>query len=165
MTPSDLRNLYSAYQSVYNENLMESFTTVETFKKIVYKFIPYCLEVLKLKTIPEIHFVGSKSNSFKLLNTPGINVVDNSNFSFKYHTFGRTSSKNRIVVEIQNRHPMDALRTLAHELAHYKQHIMGIQGSGDTGSPTEDDASIKASVIMRNFGDKNSKYFKLSNLQ
>lgn len=165
MTPSDLRDLYSAYKSVYNENFMESFTSINEFKKLVHIFIPYCLEVLKLKTIPPIHFLTKRSNGYKILNDFGINVVDNSKFSVKYHTFGRTSSKNKILLQIQNRHPMDALRTLAHELAHYKQHMMGIQGSGDTGSPTENDASIKASIIMRNFGDENSEYFDLPNIK
>ena len=48
------------------------------------------------------------------------------------------------------------MRTLAHELTHYKQDITkGLNAnSGDTGSPEEDEANAMAGRIMRHFDEK-----------
>ena len=76
-------------------------------------------------------------------------------------TFGQTSAKNRIVVNIENRQPLDALRTLAHELVHYHQHITGVKGSGETGSSTENEANVRSGIIMRNFDSAHPEVFKM----
>jgi len=56
---------------------------------------------------------------------------------------------------------LDALRTLAHELVHYHQHIKGVYGTGETGSPTENEANVKSAIIMRNFDHDYPDTFKL----
>lgn len=76
--------------------------------------------------------------------------------------FGRfVSSEGTIYLGIGNRHPMDTLRTLAHELVHFKQFTQKeLNGqSGNTGSPAENEAHATAGVIMRNFGKKFPGYF------
>lgn len=136
---------------------------MKEFEELVHIFLPYAFEELKLKSIPPIHFcLGSQNLHIK--NVPGVSIIQNSGFSQTKGTFGQTSHKNRIVVNIKNRHPLDALRTLAHELAHYSQHLSRIYGSGETGSSTENEASAKAAIIMRNFDYSHPNLFKLNPL-
>ena len=66
-----------------------------------------------------------------------------------------------IVVDIENRHPLDALRTLGHEICHYHQHTIGIHGTGETGSATENEANARSAVMMRNFDAAYPEVFKM----
>ena len=129
-------------------------------EKLVQKFLPYVYKELKIKSIPPLHFRNGR-DGLHVKDVPGITVVKDSGFSQKKGTFGRTSGKNRIVVNIENRQPLDALRTLAHELVHYHQHITGVHGTGDTGSPTENEANVRSAIIMRNFDFSHPNVFKL----
>lgn len=113
------------------------------FEDIVKKFLPFAKEFLKLKDLPEIEF------------------VDKPNYSKKIAAFGQIVD-NRITISIVNRHPMDILRTIAHELVHYKQHKHGQHGSGEAGAPTENEANKLAGTLLRKFGETHSNYFKLS---
>lgn len=151
----------------FNQFIKESLkkrTSMKEFQNLFHKFIPYVLKELKLKSIPPIHFKNGK-DGLHVKNVPGVTVIDNSEFSMKTGTFGETSHKNRIVVNIKNRHPLDALRTVAHELSHYHQHTIGTYGTGKTGSSTENEASAKASIIMRNFDHAYPDLFKLEPLE
>lgn len=150
----------------FNQFLFESTkkTSIDEFQKLVHKFLPFVFKELKLKSAPPLHFKNGK-NGLHVKDVPGITVVDDSGFSQTKGTFGQTSGKNRIVVNVQNRHPIDALRTLAHELVHYHQHITGVHGTGETGSPTENEASARASIIMRNFDHAYPNLFKLGPLE
>lgn len=79
-------------------------------------------------------------------------------------TFGKFDNNERkIFVDIENRHPNDILRTLAHELTHYKQFINGEidEHSGETGTPIENEAHAVAGVIMRHFNTKYPHYLSL----
>ena len=120
---------------------------------------------LKLETIPEIHFLHSGGNAFKIKDIPGITMVKSAEFSMKKRTFGQTSHKNRIVVNIENRQPLDALRTLGHELVHYHQHTTGVYGTGETGSPTENEANVRSAIMMRNFDADYPDVFKMPPLE
>lgn len=73
-------------------------------------------------------------------------------------TFGRyVPEENTVYVVAKGRHHKDTLRTLAHELVHYKQDCAGQlhDESGATGSPEENEANAQAGVIMRNFNQAN----------
>lgn len=83
-------------------------------------------------------------------------------------TFGRFVNNEEIIyLGIANRHTLDILRTLAHELVHFKQHGEGRLNnkSGETGSPEENEAHIVAGVIMRYFNKAYPEYFKDSPLE
>lgn len=150
----------------FNQFLLEATekrTSMEEFEKLIHKFLPYVFKELKIKSIPPLHFKNGKGG-LHVKDVPGITVVKNSGFSQTKGTFGQTSQKNRIVMNIENRHPLDALRTLAHELCHYHQHMTGVHGTGETGSPTENEASARSSIIMRNFDHAYPELFKLSPL-
>jgi hypothetical protein len=133
---------------------------MEEFKKLVYKFLPYVFKELKIKSIPPLHFVNG-NKGLDVENIPGVTIVKDSGFSQKKGTFGQTSHKNRIVVNVENRQPLDALRTLGHELVHFHQHITGVYGTGETGSKTENEANIRSPIIMRNFDHTHPDVFKL----
>ena len=180
MTPEDLKKIKSLYEGIYSTNLQEFFplngdknhkphppekrTTMKEFEKLVHKFLPYVLKELKIKNIPHLHFENG-GNGLHVRDVPGITMVKSAKFSMKKHTFGQTSGKNRIVVNIENRQPLDALRTLGHELVHYHQHITGVHGTGETGSPTENEANVRSAIMMRNFDADYPEVFKMPPLE
>ena len=78
-------------------------------------------------------------------------------------TFGKfVNDENVVYLGIAERHPVDILRTLAHELVHYKQNTEHqlAAGSGATGSPEENQAHEVAGVIMRDFNRLHPEYFE-----
>jgi hypothetical protein len=90
-------------------------------------------------------------------------LVDDIEFAKKVEAFGEISSKNVVHISIVNRHPMDILRTVAHEYVHYKQHIEkgSLRGNPHSGSPTENQANAKAGELMRKYGQLHSELFEL----
>ena len=90
-------------------------------------------------------------------------LVDDVEFAKKVEAFGEISSKNIIHVSVVNRHPMDILRTVAHEYAHYKQHLEkgSLHGSSHAGSVTENQANAKAGELMRKYGNLHPELFDL----
>ena len=90
-------------------------------------------------------------------------LVDNVDFAKEIEAFGEISNKNIVHISIINRHPMDILRTVAHEFVHYKQHIeKGIHHrSSHAGSPTENQANAKAGELMRKYGQLHPELFDL----
>jgi len=63
-----------------------------------------------------------------------------------------------IVVTVKDRHQMDIMRTLAHELVHRKQNEAR-ELNGETGSPDENEANSLAGVLLRWWGKKNPDQF------
>ena len=89
-------------------------------------------------------------------------LVDDVEFAKKIAAFGEISYSNIIHLSIINRHPVDILRTLAHEYVHYKQHIeKGVHRSSKPGSPTENQANAKAGELIRKYGGLNPELFDL----
>lgn len=94
---------------------------------------------------------------------PKITLSDDEKEAETIHSFGKfTPEAKEIRVVIANRNLADALRTLAHELVHYKQHLDGKLNadSGQTGSEHENEANAMAGVLMREFGEANSIIFE-----
>ena len=67
------------------------------------------------------------------------------------------------MVSTSNRHVVDVLRTLAHELVHAKQNELGLIGpdSGETGSDIENDANSIAGIIIRDYGKQNPSIYNI----
>lgn len=124
--------------------LNESMEAKTVFPEMLEKFVPIVMDVLKLKKFPTIKFIAHS-------------IED------EHPTFGQYQNHSEIItLDVKNRHPLDILRTLAHELAHYKQDVEDRIGphSGNTGSPQENEAHAVAGVIMRNFNKAHPEYFK-----
>jgi len=154
MNFSDLKELYRSYNSIYRDDLTEIYNffnrsgnhvTEKQFEELADKFIDYCVKFLKIKNKPKIHF------------------VEDPKFAEKIGAFGAITADDQITIDTLDRHPMDVLRTTAHELVHFKQHEMNQRkpGSGHVGSPTENEANVKAGVILRNFGSDYPELFEL----
>lgn len=121
----------------------------KTLVTAIRDFMPIAIKVLELDSIPKIDFEKDvKSNHDQ-------------------PTFGayRHGHEHKIILlDIENRHPVDIIRTLAHELVHYKQDLEGRLGknSWKTGSPTENEAHEWAGIMMREFDKQYPDYLHLS---
>ena len=121
----------------------------ENFVKYMREFLEVCKEELDLEKLPKIVW------------------MTNGDASSEQPTFGMFSNKDKTIrVEIKNRHPLDVMRTLAHELVHFKQHLKGQinNKSGDTGSKQENEANAVAGIIMRQFNRAHPKAFKMKSI-
>jgi hypothetical protein len=92
-------------------------------------------------------------------------LIDDADFSKKIRAFGVMNTDGIIYVSIINRHPIDILRTFAHEFVHYKQSIKGKVMNSNPGSPTENEANAKAGEIMRKYGKLHPELFDLISIR
>lgn len=102
-------------------------------------FMNYAKDYLKLESVPKIELVNNKK-------------VAQENASFGGYYPGEKTIK----VNIAGRHPVDVLRTVAHEMVHYRQDMDGqledVAMAGETGSTHENEANSEAGIMMRNYG-------------
>lgn len=114
----------------------------DRFVEMFEKFLPLCMKVLKLDRLPKMEFFSHIQDT-------------------EQPTFGRfVNDSNLLQVALANRHPNDILRTIAHELQHFKQnteHRLG-PDAGETGSPIENEAHAMAGIVMRHFNKQYPEY-------
>jgi hypothetical protein len=112
------------------------------FVEMFEKFLPIAMRYIGLKTLPKMEFEAH---------------IDDD----RQPTFGRYVNGEHVLhVALMNRHPNDILRTIAHELTHYKQdneHQLDSE-SGRTGSPIENEAHATAGIVMRHFNKQYPEY-------
>jgi cytidylate kinase len=118
------------------------------------KFVDYACKELGIEEKPTVEY-QKKEESAGNDHQP----------SFASYTPGTKT----IRLAVSNRHPMDVMRSLGHELVHHKQNLDGrlgkdIEQEGSTGSEIENEANAGAGVLMRNYGKQNPKMFNLSPL-
>ena len=118
----------------FTEENKDQDTVVEMFKL----FFPLAMEVLGIDRLPKMHF------------EPLIDTGHQPSFGM-YKTDDQT-----LYVALLYRHPVDVLRTVAHELVHFRQDLRNELNdqSGATGSPEENQAHEIAGIIMRHFNKK-----------
>jgi len=117
----------------------EKRSTEGQLRRIVSQFVLYCRKYLKLNSIPEIKFVSTE-------------------VAKEEKTFGKHRHPDRITIDVENRHPVDILRTLAHELTHHKQDEDKTKKSEDE---KEKEANYMAGTIVKSFVKKRPKLFTL----
>jgi hypothetical protein len=103
------------------------------------------------------HLLQLCKNELDLSELPDIELVDEPTVG-SGSSFGEFND-NQIRVVAAGRHPMDVMRTLSHELVHWKQRISGQDLDGSDGSETENQANALAGIIMRKFGKMYPEYF------
>jgi hypothetical protein len=138
--------LFEMFRNVNRMNLTEALLPKEKKVELVNEFVK---------------FVGEKLNYGDDL--PKIILSEDEKEAETMHSFGKfTPEIKEIRVVIANRNLADILRTLAHELVHYKQNLDGklTPDSNNTGSPDENEANALAGVLMREFGKANSIIFE-----
>lgn len=104
------------------------------------------------------HFVGFAAKQIGLTSIPKINFVGHT--EDKKDAFGHFISDRKgssITIRITDRHPIDVMRTIAHELIHWKQRISGMRSSEGI---KEDEANAIAGRIMRAYDTKFPGKFK-----
>lgn len=112
------------------------------FKDMFKKFLPIAMKYIELNSLPEMKF------------EPHISDVHQP-------TFGKYVNGSHVLhVALLNRNPNDILRTVAHELVHYKQDLEHQlkPNSGETGSPEENTAHAMAGIVMRHFNKQYPEY-------
>lgn len=92
-------------------------------------------------------------------------LIDDPDFSKKNRAFGMMNSDGIVYISIINRHPLDILRTVAHEYVHYKQSIKRVAMNSSPGSPSENEANAKAGEIMRKYGKLHPELFDLISIR
>ena len=107
-------------------------------------------------------FVRFTKIKLNIRNDIPVELIYDLEFSRKYSSFAciMTDSK-QIYVSVINRHPVDILRSLAHEMVHYKQMINGQNIQGHTGSRHENEANAKAGVVLRDYGKMHPELFTM----
>ena len=107
-------------------------------------------------------FVRFTKTKLNIRNDIPVELIYDLEFSRKYSSFAciMTDSK-QIYVSVINRHPVDILRSLAHEMVHYKQMIDGQNIQGHTGSRHENEANAKAGVVLRDYGKMHPELFTM----
>lgn len=127
------------------EFLTESSKSSSTFVEMFKHFLPLAMGYLELDHLPRMVFEKTVGDTDQ-------------------PTFGKyVNDEKTLYIALANRHPNDILRTVAHELTHYKQdteHQIDAD-SGRTGSPIENEANAKAGIIMRLFNQRYPQYLKV----
>lgn len=113
-------------------------------EQTVYDFIAYAAQQLDIEKMPHIE------------------LHTDPDWSARERSFGRYSPETHTLeVNLANRHIMDILRTVAHELTHCKQHLSRPlpDHAGNTGSAWENQANAVAGAIMRDYAQANPEKF------
>jgi hypothetical protein len=122
----------------------------EHLQKIIDKFVPFAKKHLELKSVPKILFTSSEKA--KEIKSFGQHIGD------------------KIKIKVEDRHPMDVLRTIAHELVHHKQDEEGKESGNSHGKPIinnkrENEANKEAGIMVRKFAHSHSDLFKLGSVE
>lgn len=109
-------------------------------------------------------FVDFCADQLGLEREPDLRIKRDPEWSKRAKTFGRYNpSTNQLEVSLANRHVMDILRTIAHELTHQHQHEREDVPShaGETGSEWENEANARAGILMRDYGHSHPELFSM----
>jgi len=123
----------------FKQMILEDMAREQNVQKHVDNFMDHAKDYLGLQELPKVELVNDRR-------------VAQENASFGAYYPGEKTIK----VNIAGRHPVDILRTLAHEMVHYKQDLDGnledVAMAGETGSSYENEANSEAGIMMRNYG-------------
>jgi hypothetical protein len=127
------------------------FLNEDDEETLVHEFIQHVAMELGIDPVPEIH------------------LHTDPEWSANNHSFGRYDPDSHTLnVSMPNRHVMDVLRTVAHELVHCsqnQQHGQLPDDAGETGSRWENDANARAGIIMRDWANSHPEHFELPALE
>ena len=107
----------------------------KSLQDVMDRFIPFVQKELGVKDLPEINMISSAESQ-------------------KMKSFGCWDGE-KITLNPDGRHPMDVMRTLAHELVHATHGHTDVED----GSDDENEANAKAGILMRKFARANPDLF------
>ena len=131
------------------------------------RFLELCEEPVNDGTDEIVRdFVDFAGDRLGLERPPKIKLIRDPKQAAERKSFGGYMPGGGIEINIGNRHIMDVLRTLAHEMVHHKQDVAGELNdrSGEDGSPEENEANAKAAVIMRLWAKMNPELFQRASI-
>jgi hypothetical protein len=108
-------------------------------KQRIKDFAIWAIKILKIEQAPKIRLVKDSG-------TTALGYFD--------------PATKEIVVTFKDRHQMDIMRTLAHELVHRKQLETKPELDGATGSVDENEANALAGVLLRYWGKSHPEHFR-----
>jgi pyrimidine deaminase RibD-like protein len=118
-----------------------------TDNDLVHDFIQHTATELGIDPLPKIHLHTDPA------------------WSTSNHSFGRYDPDTHTLnISMPNRHILDVLRTVAHELVHCsqnQQHGHLPDDAGETGSDWENDANARAGIIMRDWANTHPEHFEM----
>ena len=122
----------------------ETKTETPDFKEILKVFLPVAKKILELDKLPKI-------------------ILKKTIDDQEQPTMGRFNDETySLELAINNRQPVDTLRTLAHELVHAKQHRNHVDIDPTTGSDDENEANVQAGIVMREFNKLYPEFLKVA---
>jgi pyrimidine deaminase RibD-like protein/predicted nucleotidyltransferase len=165
---SNIKKVYCGYKDPSQHDQQRAFSEVETSNLALRKICKSIADEFLEPDAPD--FIGMMSDFLPMATKiigidllPKIKLVkeippENGQPTFGYYD----ADANEMVLGIANRHPLDIIRTLSHELTHFRQDHEGNlnYGDGETGSTQENEANAVAGVVMREFGRAFPKYYK-----
>ena len=119
----------------------------------------YSHDELRQQILPFIAFAKSR---LKLQSHPRIRMVQAIHHHNGHPSFATYSPQDNVITVVyRNRHVMDILRSLAHEMVHARQNEQNAlqADSGRTGSMQENQANARAGIIMRDWAAENPHLF------
>ena len=109
-----------------------------------------------------VDFVGFACQELGITSVPSIEILTQPITNPPYRSFAAYQPGTQSVkIYTKNRHILDILRSLCHEIVHYRQDL-GNQltaTSGQTGSEQENEANSLAGQIMRKYGQLHPELF------
>jgi len=126
---------------------MRLFEFVETTNKKsqLDEFVKWICNQIGMKELPNVKY-GTELDKVKQM-----------------RTFGSTTSAGDIWVHVKNRNLADTMRTLAHELIHYKQFHEGVASDDmddERRQYIEDEANALAGRLMREYGAQHEEIYE-----
>lgn len=108
-------------------------------------------------------FVNWAVNQLHIKNPPKITLsYDHKEASEGHHTGRHVEGSDSVWVYVKNRNLIDILRTVFHELVHWRQSELGMIRHGDSypGSPIESMADMLAGKYIKIYGKANKQIFQ-----
>ena len=108
-------------------------------------------------------FVKWTTNQLHIKNAPKVILSYNHEEAQQGHHTGRhIEGSNNVWVYVKNRNLVDILRTVFHELVHWRQSELGMIKAGDSypGSPIEAMADVLAGKYIKIYGKDNRQIFQ-----
>lgn len=112
--------------------------------QVIAEFIKFCCKNLAINQPCKIYLTGKRGGP----------IITTASYNPNNHD---------IWIYVRNRNMMaDYLRSIAHELRHYKQNLDGVltQTSGEDGSPHENEAHCFSGLMIRLFGKLHPEIFE-----
>lgn len=114
------------------------------YKDEITNFLKFARQDLRLSSLPKLIIIQE----------PISNKTSNSFAAY-------SPDKKEIMLYIKDRHILDILRSLCHEMVHYRQDLNDEleADSGKTGSPQENEANSVAGQVMRKYAKLHRELF------